>query len=509
MSFRHRTFTYILSILLCLIGMSFFVSLLDLNFQMKVFEDIHSFDLLMSQIGNTLIVLSLTSVLSTNFGQVYWVDIRETKLIEPFWGCFIGITIYLLTGLIFSGISYMMSFPIGVIVSFISMTLLLIILTFKMISIYFGKDKLKKQLHIEYKKIILLTKYPYVHDYVRKLIIFKDDCKEKEFSNKRLFLRKINKEIKKIQEELSSSDEDQVDKAHKDHINKYAQALDELKRLDGKIAEYTRNAISINNYEVIRENIELLVECQNYHSFFDLIEEVFEWDQKYACFELKKINEENVHWLIQDQMKFFKQYALEKLIVDSGKIDAIESLLRIYDPKNLAMKELEEKIKPIQKKIHELRIQEAEILKKISQAEDCIEEMKNQEKTKGELKKQSDNLKKEWLEVLASAGPQEIRSYYIPIKEAYLAYIKGQYEIANKYLSVIILNYQLDIESIKSFLGINEINFDFSYVTNEEYGLIKKIVEKDKNSHFINNDCREKLLAMNNVSIDNTSFCVM
>lgn len=90
-------------------------------------------------------------MLSENFGQIYWEDIKQLKLVEPFFGCFIGLTVYLLTAMVFSIVSYVCSFFCGVLVSFACSAVLLIVLTFKMISIYFGREPMKQTLYLAYR----------------------------------------------------------------------------------------------------------------------------------------------------------------------------------------------------------------------------------------------------------------------------------------------------------------------------------------------------------------------
>lgn len=106
MEFKLRTASYSVVSIIALTAITAICYLAGLDGLLENYPDIDYFDLLLGQIANTLIVLSLTSVLSDNFGQVYWVEIKETKLITPFWSCFIGITAYLLSGLIFAFLSY-------------------------------------------------------------------------------------------------------------------------------------------------------------------------------------------------------------------------------------------------------------------------------------------------------------------------------------------------------------------------------------------------------------------
>lgn len=70
------------------------------------------------------------------------------------------------------------------------------------------------------------------------------------------------------------------------------------------------------------------------------------------------------------------------------------------------------------------------------------------------------------------AGTKDLRSFYVPVREAYEAYEEKRFEIVNKYITVIITNYKQDINFIKVSSGITsvdaEIKFTFSYVTDEE-----------------------------------------
>lgn len=143
---QFRTVIYIATSIITITLISTILKKCDAEIVLNNLLDINYFDLLLGQIANTLIVLSLTSVLSSDFGKAYWVDIKNTKLVYPFWGCFIGITVYLLTSMIYSILCFIVNFKIGLVVSAIFSTILLVILTFKMISVYFGKDEIKKQL---------------------------------------------------------------------------------------------------------------------------------------------------------------------------------------------------------------------------------------------------------------------------------------------------------------------------------------------------------------------------
>lgn len=509
MEFKVRTVTYSVISLIVLAAITAMFYLFGLDGLFEGYPDINYFELLLGQIANTLIVLSLTSVLSANFGQAYWVDIKETKLITPFWGCFIGITVYLLTGLVFSILSYAFKLQMGIIVSYVLTTILLIILTYKMISIYFGKEELKKRLFVEYKHMLLLKNTPYVSDYLRRLEKYLQEVERKEFHGKKQYIKKMKKEITGIRNKLESGNEQLVDESHRDYLDRFVLCRNRVQEIDLKIEEYTQNAIDNNETEVVRENIELLVECENYDTFFNLIEELFDWDEKYACKTLREISEKNMAWIIKDKMSFFKQYALQKLITQSGKLDAIHNLLLIYDVSNLGMNKLLPQIKPIKERCMEIRKNKALLEKELAVAEDITSCMKQQKEKRKELQAEDEKLRNELISLLEGASAKELRSFYIPIREAGLAYDEGKYEIVNKYIKVILLNFKEDVQMIKVSSGITDIyadaKFGFSYVTDEELILIGQLIEKDKNNRAIPESDKIALSRMEQVMVDNTT----
>ncbi|NLK76636.1 MAG: hypothetical protein GX284_02770 [Clostridiales bacterium] len=504
MKFKFRTIIYILSSIISLTLLSAVGYFLKVGNILADLGDINYFDLLTSQIANTLIVLSLTSVLSLNFGQVYWVDIKETKLIIPFWGCFIGITLYLLTGLVYSIVCYSFKINIGVIVSALFSTILLVILTFKMISIYFGKEELKKQLKFEYKKLLILNQASYIDDYIRKMETFEKSVKE-DFSYKGKLIRQLHKEIVKTKSKLENSE--MVDEIHKNHIDKHIEGIEKLKNIDIKLIEYTKNAIDNNDSEVVYDNVDLLIESENYDTFFNVLEELFDWDEKYTCKKLKEISKKNTAWMVKDRLLFFKKYALQNLITESGKLDAIQNLLLVYDPNNDGMQKISQKVRIVTDDIDELKKEMLKLDNELNSDEDYRKTRALQEEARNEIKIKREELKNKLGDILSSAQTKEIRSFYIPIKEACIAYDEGRYEIVNKYITVIITNFEQDIKTIYSLSGICEIStlfdFNFSYVTDEERFLINQLIEKDKDRMVLSEKDKTQIAKLDNVTISN------
>ena len=284
----------------------------------------------------------------------------------------------------------------------------------------------------------------------------------------------------------------------------------DLSAIDLKIMEYTHNAIDNNDTEVVRENVELLVECENYDTFFNLIEELFEWDEKYTCKTLLNLSRKNMAWVIKDKMSFFKQYALQKLIAQGGKLDAVQNLLLIYDTTNLGMAKLAPKLKEISDKSLLLKNEKVRLDRELNNSEDFIEVMRSQREIKKQLREKDEELRNELVSVLEKAGPKDFRMFYIPIREACVAYEEKNYEMVNKYITVILTNYNQDIQFIKLSSGITdvdaEIKFTFSYVTDEEIFLIDQLIEKDKTNLIIPEKDKAILSHMDKVTIDNDPF---
>jgi hypothetical protein len=509
LKFKYKTIIYILTSMAILLSASILTSLMGIGELADELLDINYFDMLLGEIANTLIVLSLTSLLSENFGQAYWVDIKETKLIAPFWSCFTGITVYLLTSMVYSVVAYVLNFKTGVVVSAVYSTVLLIVLTFKMINIYFGKDELKRKLGAEYKKLLILYNSSYVEDYLRRLKNYLDVVVNEKFPHKNKFVANLKKEIKTIEEQLNSQNESIINACHKSHIDKYVNEKSRLQDIDMKLCEYTKNAIINNDSEVVRENIELLVECENYNTFFDLLEDLFDWDEKYACRTLYDLSQKNKAWVIKDRMNFFKQYALSKLISSSAKLDALDNLLMIYDATNLGMKQLGDDIKMITNENTSLKEREIQLEKELTEAKDLRECMKRQRAERKEITEGYNALSERLLTILNSASAKDLRSFYIPIREANIAYDEGKYDIVNKYLTVILTNFEQDKLTIKHESGITKLNspiqFEFSYLTEDEKLLLDKLIEKDKTRMSIPENTKNRLLTLDKVIITNDS----
>ena len=509
--FRNRITIYIFITLFVLSGVSLLCEYFNVEMWFDGLLGLSYFDVMISQIANTLIVLSLTSVLSANFGQAYWIEIKEAKLVTPFWGCFIGITVYLLTSLIYSIASYALEFKSGIMVSAAASTTLLVVLTFQMISIYFGKEELKKRLRMEYKKLVILTQSAYVSDYLRRLQQYFEIAKNEAFPKKREILVGTKREIRRLNDKLHSNDSSAIEKCHKEHLDKYFDGIKCLEEIDNKIIEFTKNAIDNNDMEVIRENIELLVETENFNTFFDLLEDLFDWDAYYAIEMLRQLSEKNKSWIIKDRMCFFKKYALQKLVCESGKLDAIQKLLQMYDPSNLGMKDIKDKLCTIGKEallLKEKETKSAEALnEKMSTNKDLESAFLEYQEMCESIKTEDSRLAEKLSKLLCSLKAKDLRSFYIPIEETCIAYEEKKYAEANRYVEVIVANFEQDMIWIKSATEINKLKTDivfaFSYITQDEEDMIHQLIRRDEEMGMIPTHYKGKLLEMTTVRLDN------
>ena len=502
--FKSRTVKYFTVTIVLLLVTTFLLYFFNIDKAIESLHEINYFDLLLGQIANTLIVLSLTSVLSSNFGQAYWVDIKETKLIKPFWTCFTGITVYLLTALLYSILMYAVGRNAGVLLSAVFSTALLIILSFQMISIYFGKEGIKKQLREEYEQLLRLGHNSYISDYLYKIKKLENELRECSSPEKRDLCRALQNERKALEEKLNSADEKLVDEAHKEYIERSIDALETIKSIDIKLEEYTKNAINNNDSEVIIENIELLLSAENYITLFRLMEDLFSWDESYCCKVLRQVNERGANFIINREMRFFKQFALQKLIAGSGKLSATQFLLSIYDPSNLGMKNVKEDLRRIDSERRKLREKELELNKVMLGCEDVGEGFRKVKRENKLLLEEKEAVEEEMLTLIRSCTTKDLRSYYLPLEECYRAYEEGKYEIANKYITVTVECFREDIASIRFDTGIMDIpdsGIFFSYFTEEEFLIVERLIEKDRQKAVLSEENKKLLLSMKEIKL--------
>lgn len=106
-------------------------------------------DLLLNQYTITFLIVSLLSLLSGNCECIYWVNILEQKIIKPLHRNFISLTIYAFLSMFAGTLAYIVKDLVLVITYFFMDACILVVLTLKMVGVFFGKAKIQRSLHRE------------------------------------------------------------------------------------------------------------------------------------------------------------------------------------------------------------------------------------------------------------------------------------------------------------------------------------------------------------------------
>lgn len=251
-----------------------------IGIKMPAFPNFNEFDLLLAQISNTFIVLSLTSALSTSMGTIYWVDIKEEKLVRPVLICFYALTVYLLTSMGISVFAYIFRDNCGLCISFLMSVLCLIILTYSMIDAYFNRERLRTKHRWEYCWISILARSLELYNVLGlrmlvesgNLVDYKK-CK-KDFD----MMYTIEKEIEAKIQLLSKFSEGEICEQvetmvrsswKKNSPEAIANQLDDFEFSRSMKEQYSKNSMALYgktisainevDFDVIYENIELMV----------------------------------------------------------------------------------------------------------------------------------------------------------------------------------------------------------------------------------------------------------
>ena len=115
-------------------------------FTNKSYKKVNINELYICQLSLTFITISLISVLSEKGRDIYWINLVESRLIEPTYTCFYAYTIYSFIALAFGTISYLIGNKILFLIYFIIGIVSLTFLTLKTIGIYYGRNEKKDKL---------------------------------------------------------------------------------------------------------------------------------------------------------------------------------------------------------------------------------------------------------------------------------------------------------------------------------------------------------------------------
>ena len=301
------------------------------NIQLMIPDNYSSFDILLSQISNTFIVLSLTAVLSTNVGYVYWIDIKDHKLVEPLFSCFIAIMTYLLTDLCFSVIVYLLNKPDSLFLSFLVSIILLIWLSYKMISVYFGRNRMKQKLLLTY----LQDKWT-----VDLAVLCKNNSSSTEAYRDNLrrvyptgeILPKFDRFCTRWFKLLDTKKEKLA-----------AQSKEKLLTYENAIYENTIRALSENNKQIMDENIRLIAPMDRKKTVLRLLSEIDTQNPCYAADLLYSLYTTGNYSPNTEDLTIYAQTLTERLLhekTDSESLFHMAMLLGSLNDGNNFMEEL-------------------------------------------------------------------------------------------------------------------------------------------------------------------------
>ena len=293
-------------------------------------ENYSSFDLLLSQISNTFIVLSLTAVLSTDVGCVYWIDIKDHKLVEPVFSCFIAIMTYLLTGLCFSILVYLLDKPDSLIISYLISIVLLIWLSYKMISVYFGRSRMKRRLLFEY----LENKWAVDLERLEKANLdFVDAYRNnlQEAYGKEDVLHKFERFYKKWSN------------GSKDKKKIIAQkSADVLLEYEKGIYENSIRALGENNKQIIEENIRLIAPMDRKKTVLRLLAEIDTLHPGYAAELLYSLYSTGNYRPDTEDLAIYTHSLTERLLHDKADPESILNMAKLLGSLDVSMNFIEE-----------------------------------------------------------------------------------------------------------------------------------------------------------------------
>lgn len=146
--------TYALAIVLMITVCSFFnyAGLWKDNMNLACFGEENGFnyqDILFTQISVSFIVISLTTVLSSNSKVVYWVDLIQMELVDPILTDFLAYSMYIFACLTASAY-FVICESDYIYISFTVSIVLMVFLTIKMIAVNFENEHMRRKIRMYY-----------------------------------------------------------------------------------------------------------------------------------------------------------------------------------------------------------------------------------------------------------------------------------------------------------------------------------------------------------------------
>lgn len=111
-------------------------------------------NIIITQYTITFLIVSLLSLLSGSGEYIYWVDVLEQKIISPRHLNFTSMSVYAFISMFAGSIAFLRGKSNLVLLFFAADVILLVFLTFRMTSVYFGKERLRRKLYSKIEKDI-------------------------------------------------------------------------------------------------------------------------------------------------------------------------------------------------------------------------------------------------------------------------------------------------------------------------------------------------------------------
>ena len=280
LSMGIKILIYVLMSLISALLLFLVLSFWNVNINTRGFD---SGSVMLSQMSSTFIVLSLTSALSTNVGAVYWQDIKDVKLIKPFFFCFYALTTYLITVMAVSVVGFFVSSTKLMLSAFIVSVTVLVVLTIKMLGVYFGREAIKRDLMWEYFKT-----YNSREDLSPKSDYY---CKNlyEEAKLRLTVLRK--RELKELKWLISLHDQDDetiIIRYYADDYRFNFESKRKWEEYSSKLIEKTIQAVHNNDEKLVIENIDLLLKSGDYDTYSSIISLLVSSKPDYALEQMSK-----------------------------------------------------------------------------------------------------------------------------------------------------------------------------------------------------------------------------
>lgn len=138
-------------------------------------------DVLLTQISITFIVISLTTILSSNSKAIYWTDMVELTLVKPIFVSFKAFSAYIFACLAWSSVCVLIKSD-KVYIGFWSSILIMTFFTFRLIRIYFGNNKIKKEAKVYFEWMRMKDKEEYLIAQQKMIHVMSKNIMENDFS---------------------------------------------------------------------------------------------------------------------------------------------------------------------------------------------------------------------------------------------------------------------------------------------------------------------------------------